>query len=287
MSEPNNIIWLCDRSRVVQDWLCPRKRYWNYHAAGRGVVPPNTPLELFLGTCLHDGLAAIATQHRADGVVDIDVVAGVAGKAVLDTLMTAAGGDDTQLNFAREQVTLVEGLLRGFYRHAWPSLMVQYPTIVSIEEEMTYPLSDGITFMSRPDLVLADRDGAWHYIEFKSSSYKGEEWVNQWQTAVQIHSTVRAIEHTLGTAPIATIVQGLFKGRQAYGKQSSVFCYAYYRQGTPPFSYPEWGYAYKSGFKRVPVWEMEGGVKAYPDWVQMDPRWVRLVQEWGLFVHYE
>lgn len=264
----DKVIWLTDRSRTVLDWACPRKRFHNYHSGGRGVVPAHTPLELMLGTCLHDGLAAIATQHRAGGEVDIDTISTVASGVVLETLMTAAGGDESQFNFAREQSTLVEGLLRGFYLRAWPSLMAQYPTIISIEEEMTYSLSEGITFMSRPDLVLADRDGNWFYIEYKSTSSKNEEWVNQWQTAVQVHSTIRAIEHTLGTAPSAVIVQGLYKGYRSYEKQNSPLCYAYYRQGTPPFSYPEWQYAYKSGFKRVPVWEMEGGVKA---WVEGMP----------------
>lgn len=266
MSEPtaHPLVWLTDRSRTTLDWSCPRKRYWNYHHSGRGVVPPNTPLELFLGTALHDGLAAIATQHRAGGA-DIDAISTTAAGVVLETLMTAAGGDESQLTFAREQSTLVEGLLRGFYKQAWPMLMTAYPVIISIEEEMTFPLPSEITFMSRPDLVLANEAGEWVYVEYKSTSSKSEGWVNQWGTAVQIHSTIRAIEHTLGTAPSAVIVQGLYKGYVSYGKQNSPFCYAYYRQGTPPFSYPEWEYAYKAGFKKVPVWEMEGNVKTWVD----------------------
>lgn len=260
-------IWLTDRSRTTTDWTCPRKRYLNYHLSGTGVVPPNLQHELFLGTVLHDGLAGIATATQLHGIggVDIDNIASVASKGVLDVLMDLAGGDDAQFNFAREQAALVEGLLRGFYRFAWPSLLDRYPIIIAIEQEMTYPLHEGILFMSRPDLVLSDREGNWIYVEYKSTSSKQEAWANQWNTAVQVHSTIRAIEHTLGKAPSSVIVQGLYKGYVSYGKQNSPFCYAYHRQGTPPFSYPETIYEYRSGFKRFPSWELEGGTKVWAD----------------------
>jgi len=267
----NPIIWLTDRSRTTLDWSCPRKRYWNYHAHGRGIVPPNTPLELFLGTALHDGLAAIATQWRAEGEADVDTISTTTARVVRETLDVINTGDTQNPNFPREQAALIEGLLRGFYHSAWPRLLAQYPQIISIEEEMTYPLSSGVVFMSRPDLVLANHDGEWVYVEYKSTSSKNEGWVNQWGTAVQVHSTIRAIEHTLGTAPSAVIVQGLYKGYVSYGKQNSPFCYAYYRQGTPPFSYPEWEYSYKAGFKKVPVWEMEGGLQ---NWIENMPEGV-------------
>lgn len=279
----SNVIWLTDRSRILADWRCPYSRLLGYHLEGQGVVPPNQGLELFLGTALHDGLAAIATQWQQSGSADIDVISGVAAKGVFDGLMAQAGGDEAGLQFAKEQSILIEGLLRGFYKQAWPSLISRYPRIVSIEQEMTYPLGEqidipitdnrgmpgtaksGITFMSRPDIVLGDLEDDWVYVEYKSTSSRSDNWVSQWSTAVQIHSTIRAIEHTLGKAPSAVIVQGLYKGYISYGKQSSPFCYAYYRQGTPPFSYPEYSYAYKAGFKRVPTWELEGGLTKWVD----------------------
>lgn len=270
----SNTIWLTDRSRTLTDWKCPRARFHGYHAFGRGLVPPSDSLELFLGTALHDGLAAIATHWQQSGSADIDLISTTAGKAVFDTLMTQAGGDEDKAHFAKEQSILIEGLLRGFYRRAWTSLISQYPRIVSIEEEMTYPLlggqdpttgKSGVVFMSRPDIILADMEDNWVYVEYKSTSSKSENWVNQWGTAVQIHSTIKAVEHTLGKAPASVIVQGLYKGYKSYGRQNSPFCYAYYRQGTPPFSYPEYEYAYKQGFKRVPTWELESGLKGWVD----------------------
>lgn len=265
-SKPLPLQWFTFLSRTTLDWSCPRKRWWGYHALGRGLQTQATHVELLLGSCLHDALAAIATQWRDAGEADIDQIATAASAAVHDTFIsTPAGGSGDGATYAREQASLVEGLLRGFYRHAWPNLMAQYPKIVAIEHDCVLPLSDNIQFVARPDLILADQDDNWYYIEYKSTSSKNTEWVNQWQTAVQLHSAVRAIQYTLGKAPAAVIVQGLYKGYHSYGKQSSPFCYSYYRQGTPPFSYPEVRYEYAAGFKRVPVWEREGGVKAWVD----------------------
>lgn len=258
---------LYDRSRVTTDWTCPRKRYWQYEYDGKGIVSGNTHLELWMGTTVHDGLAAIAAQHQS-GEVNIDEIATGARKQMYDSLM----GDSEaflqdEYNFACEQGALVEGLLRGFYRAVWPRLMAQYPDIRLVESEMQFD-HDGLRFMSKPDLVLGDPEGNLWYLEYKTTSSKKEGWVNSWATAVQLHSTIRAIEATVNEKVTGVIVQGLYKGYESYGKQSSPFCYSYQRKGSPPFSQDEVQYEYKAGFKRYPTWELPGGVKA---WVEGMP----------------
>lgn len=266
MTQVHNLI-LYDRSRVTTDWTCPRKRWWQYEFDGKGIVPNTTSLPLFMGTTLHDGLAVIATMQRDSGIVDIDLIANTAREQMLKSLLAGAHDQD-DINFAHEQAALVEGLLRGFYRHAWPRLMAEYPIILHIEREMTFN-HDGLTFMAKPDLVVSDAEGNIWYIEYKSTSSKKEGWVNSWATAVQLHSTCSAIEQTSGEAPLGVVVQGLYKGYESYGRQNSPMCYAFQRLGSPPFSQNEIRYDYKPGFKRAPVWEMPGGVagwvKAMPD----------------------
>jgi hypothetical protein len=258
---------LYDRSRVTTDWQCPRKRWWQYEYDGKGIVNGNTNLELYLGTTVHDGLAAIATQYLA-GTVDIDAIALAGRKQMMDSLMgTSEVFIQEEYNFACEQGALVEGLVRGFYRAVWPRLMAQYPDIRLVEAEMHYD-HDGLRFMSKPDLVLGDVEGNLWYVEYKTTANKKEGWINSWNTAIQLHSTIRAIEATLNEKVTGVIVQGLYKGYESYGKQSSPFCYAYQRKGTPPFSKDEVSYEYKAGFKRYPAWEMVGGVKT---WVEGMP----------------
>jgi hypothetical protein len=264
----DKIVILHDRSRAITDWKCERKRYYEYEYGGRGIVPDNTALELYMGTAIHDGLAGIAYQH-SHGVVDIDTLATAGRQQMAQALLIDLNGEveAEATQFANEQAALVEGLLRGFYKFVWPKLMAQYPIIVAVEQEMIYK-HDNMIFMSRPDLVVKDNEGSCFYIEYKSTSSKREEWVNSWNTAVQVHSSIRAIEATTGEKVTGVVIQGLYKGFQSYGKQSSPFCYAYHKGGTPPFSSSETIYEYRSGFKRIPTWELDGGVKT---WVEGMP----------------
>jgi len=207
---------LFDRSRTVTDWKCSRAFFYNYKLNGKGIVPDGNPIELYLGTTIHDGLAVVADHHLNNGgKVDIDLIADTAREQVRGALSVdgpegqAPSEDDA--NFASEQGALVEGILRGFYKHVWPGLMKAYPKIVAIEKELTYKY-DGLTFMARPDIILEDKDGGIWYVEYKSTASKDARWINSWQTAVQLHSTCRAIEQTLGVKPTGVIVQGLYKG---------------------------------------------------------------------------
>lgn len=262
MSDDVHELRLYDRSRVTTDWSCRRKRYLGYEYKGKGLTSGHSPLELYLGTVVHDGLAAIA------GGVDIDVVATTQQDHMFRSLMEQSAGEDEvqALGFAREQGALVEGLLRGFKKATWDQL-TSGRKIVAVEQEMTYP-HDGLVFMSKPDLVLEDEEGNLIYVEYKTTSTKKESWVSSWGTAVQLHSTIKAIEHTLDRHVTGVIVQGLYKGYESYGKQSSPFCYGYHRTGHAPFTTSDTIYSYKSGYKRVATWEMDGAVKG---WVEGMP----------------
>ena len=261
----SKIIRLVDRTRTVADWKCPRSRYLGYEYLGRGIVKSGTTLQLFTGIVVHDAMAAIATFTVNGKPVPIDDIANAAFNQIKDNILESCGGVDLgdQKEFAWEQGTLTEGMIRGFYRHMWPKLMDMYPTIVAIEQEMEFNLNDTTVFMAKPDLIVEDREGNLIYLEYKTTSSKKENWVNSWDTAVQLHSSIRATEQTLGIAPTAVQIIGLYKGYESYGKQGSPFCYAYKKNGNPPFSQDQVQYEFKAGFKRYPTWELPGGVKAW------------------------
>ena len=253
-------MWLCDRTRIVEGWKCPRKRYLGYHLDGRGVSSSQLQLELFLGIVIHDSLAAIATHQRDRGSVDIDLIADSARQQIFDGLKDSSptGGD-----FAIEQSHLIEAMIRGFARHTWPRLMQQYPTIIAVEQEVVYDIDDQIRFMSRPDLILADAEGNWFVIEYKSTGSKKEAWVAQWSTAVQVHSQMKAIEASMGTLPTAVIVVGLYKGYVSYGKLSTPLVYGYKQNGQPPFRPDLWSFEYQKGYWRTAAWTRPGGIKQW------------------------
>ncbi len=266
-------IILYDRSRVTTDWSCQMRRYWGYEYDGKGVSPDALALNLFLGTTFHDAAAVIATLQMDNRPIDIDAIAEAGQKQVYQTIQGAWDGID-QLgwtSYALEQAALLEGLIRAFYRDIWPALMADYK-VVAVEQEFTYrhnemgePDPEGMfIFMVKPDLLLEDADGNVVYFEYKTTSSKKDTWINSWNTAIQLHSTCRAIA-AAGINVVGVVVQGVYKGYESYGKQSSPMCYAYKRSGSPPFSRDEYAYEYKAGFKRSPTWEFDGGVKAWID----------------------
>lgn len=264
-------IRLYDRSRTTADWSCPRLRYYQYEYDGKGIVPANDAIAPFLGLTVHDALAAFALITKTPNPeITPDLICETARKQVFDAFMSNSGNTQEELDYAYEQSTLIDGMLRGFYKYVWPQITENYPEVVAIEQELTFyhdsrglgvePEKAKFCYMSKPDLVLRDKEGRLVYLEYKTTSSKKENWTNFWNTAVQLHSTLRAIEQTLGEKPVGVVVQGLYKGYVSYGKQSSPFCYAYSRGGNPPFTSPEVRYEYAAGFRRTPVWHLDGGV---------------------------
>lgn len=261
---------LTDRSRIVTDWACPRRRYYQYEYRGRGIVTTNTSLELFLGQAYHDALARLADSQQAVGHLTDAVVDAVADEVaaevreVLGQTQTGEVPSDEAVAFAGEQAALVEGMVRGLARVVWPRLMQEYPVIRSVEQEMPIRLSDRLILMTKPDLIVArDVEDAGAYVEWKGTSSKKREWIDSWNTAVQLHSTVKAVAANGYPEPEKVIVQGLYKGYESYGKQNSPFCYAYVKGAVPPFVKEQVRYEYQAGFRREATWLRPGGVKAW------------------------
>lgn len=265
----HRLIRLWDRSRVVTDWQCPRKRYWQYEYKGKGVVTAGTSLELFTGTVIHDCMAAIAKHYQDKAELDISTLARNSYNQLFDVLKPEDENDRDGFEFAVEQGTLIQGIILGFYKHAWPRIVAEYPEVIVYEGEMerrSAPTEDSrpqLVFMSKPDVLVRSAEGLTAYLEYKSTSSKKPEWINSWETAVQLHSTIKAVKETTGIDVDHVIVQGLYKGFESYGKQSSPFCYYYRRNGNPPFTANEISYEYKAGMRRHPVWELTGGVEGW------------------------
>lgn len=220
----DKVIRLIDRSRIVQDWKCPRSRFLGYELDGRGVTKSVTSLELYMGITVHDALAAIALFTKEGKAVDIDAIAQAAYHQMFDNIMDGADliPEAQAVEFAQEQATLTEGMIRGYFKHVWPILMNDYAGIVAVEAEMEYKLADDLIFMAKPDLILEDKEGDFVYIEYKTTSSKKESWTNSWNTAVQLHSSIMATEQTLGTRPTSVRIVGLYKGYECLAPDTPV-----------------------------------------------------------------
>jgi hypothetical protein len=262
------------RTKAEADWQCPRYRFYSYEFAG-GIVKDALTVDLFLGTVLHDALAAIAQQHAASGMVNIDQIATAQAQLVHKTFhehMQEAQWDEGLNLYIQEQTCLVEALIRGFHKHAWPGIAARFPTVVASERATIYPHgTDGkcsqsgpFVYCAKPDLILEGPDGR-IYLELKSTSTKRDEWVMHWQTAMQVHGTLKSAEFTLGEEMLGAIVQGMYKGSQSFGKFSSALVYGYRTKSNPPFTKAQYSFDYRYGYQKFPVWEYEGGVKGWID----------------------
>lgn len=228
---------------------------------GRGIAPQETTLDLFLGSVIHDGIAAMI--HG----VDIDDIVRAGVEQLSAKLLEGRANNDDARFFAKEQCALAEGLLRGFHRLHWPRIVADYPEVVLCEKELTYDyVLDGtaLRFLSKPDLVRRAKDGGLWVFEWKTTSSNKEEWIHQWETAVQVHAQIKTVEEHLKEPVAGCIVQGFYKGYVSqWNRQESMLIYAYHHPGNPPWEKPRWAYEYKPGLKKYPVWQKEGGVKQW------------------------
>lgn len=242
-----------DRSRVSLDWKCPRARFWGNEFEGLGIVPARRALYFDVGDVLHKGFASLVMGEDLEETCH-DVVEGFRGQ-----VGTSLG------ERLEEQCCLVEGILRGFARQVLPQLLREFNPLM-VETEFTHD-HDGCRQGVKPDL-LAERilDGTLWYWEWKSTSSVGERWALQWPKAIQLHTTAWATGRYLGREVDGVMVQGAYKGYDKGGAQTSIFCYGYQRPGN--IGGPEVNYKWSNGARRVPVWEMAGGVRG---WVERMP----------------
>lgn len=236
---------LIDRSRVVCDWTCPRRRFWNYEFEGKGLVPRRAPIALEDGTQVHEGIANILlggdVRAAAFGAMT-QVRAAILGDRIAEAGLTPE-------HYAEEQAHLVGGLILAWDRVVKPRLLAEF-TVHRVEESILYRFRD-LGLMVKPDLLakrIAD-DTLWYW-EWKTSGIMSASYFESWFYAVQLQATLKAIREALGEDLQGATIHVLNKGQQREGKQLSPFTYAYEKNGRV-------GYEYLPGSRRVPVWTLE------------------------------
>lgn len=255
-----------DRSRVVTDWTCPRRRYWSYEHEGLGVTPKQRPLYFDVGDAVHKALSALTARPTAVDAVVEEVIAAFR----LANTSRWEGDDTWKLD---EQACLVEGIVRGWHRYVLPRILKDY-TLVATEEEFPYKVNDWLTHGVKPDRLLQRKvDQTLWYRETKTAASLGPHWGDQWVRAIQLHATAYMLGSLLGTQVEGMVVEGILKGYDREGKASSIFCYGYTNGGT--VRGPEVDYQWRPGRRKAPVWSMRGGVKA---WVAAMPNEVLSTQ---------
>lgn len=159
-----------DRSRHLEYLRCPRARYLGYHHAGVGLTTESSRPSIYLitGGAIHKGLEGLLSGQSTDDAVAM-------AQAEFDTatagITSLEGLRPEHLSFTiAEQRFLVDVLVRVYARRGLPALLAEYE-VVSTEQEYEWPLTPGITFMSRLDVLIRHKDtGDLVVVSFKSDT---------------------------------------------------------------------------------------------------------------------
>ena len=271
-------------------------------------------------------------ELRAGWREDISKASGRYRQAVerrgfLELVQADEGAEYPTQHVLGEQCALVEGLLWAFIRVVLPAILEDF-TIVAIEEETELVVGctcglgevnghdlhaargcQGVVVPTRADILLRRKvDGALMNWDYKTSSdINSRDWKQQWQDNPQLALNSLGAERQHGEHIDFCYILGLDKGHRARTKaehdlgrektgpkrQESIFCYAWFRPGNPPFQDPEWTTSWTyvdaqgknrtlqgKGFTTRSVWD--AGVDAFPqkpsDWSVME-YWVHWLPE--------
>jgi hypothetical protein len=270
-------IWFTDGSRYKTGTAnCPRRRWLNYHSGptGYGITAKRDSLPLATGISTHQGVEEFAyLLARYDRLPDVhetrliinEVCDIYVHRVELRGFRGILGSAETEETIA-EQRTLIAGLLWAVRLKFLPWLHENYQ-IVQAEEERLHFLSctcgappldqaehdrrgcTGQALQIRSDLIGRRRGGQnLAYFEFKTTSWAGDAWSEQWETTPQLALGTLDAERLWGGEVTELYVVRLDKGARRRDKydadqrrrQLSPLCYGYCRPGNPPLAPDDW-----------------------------------------------
>lgn len=271
-------IWLTDRSRYKTGLEeCLHKRFLMYHAFGTGIIKAARSVPLESGIATHAILATVLEKAKVDphGAQERTFLneAIREGLGAFKTLVEKAGWLDIEDSeegkwVLQEQLTLVEGLVRGWVKVHLPILLQEF-SIVDVEREELLPVDFGgyeIGQMGRPDFIARRKaDGVLTLHDFKTTSSVDDNYIGSFRNSVQMAIGTAAVEARRGEPVPQYYVWALVKGgrnrfkkngqEDGFKKQFSDFCYVKHVPGNPPISEPK---VITTGYwaDKTPVWTL-------------------------------
>lgn len=286
-----------DRSRWEKGMQrCPRARFLEYDAFGKGLKQTTLSVALSTGTYVHKILESLMRDCKENpgampGRENVRIaVAGAleAYRADVDV----AGFDEINPEYVEqrqyvvdEQAHLIECLGWAAYRIFLPWFTDNFD-VLEVENEEVYVAGcgcglgtlpdiaahegracNGVILMARPDMVARNKTtkavSVW---DFKTSSGTPDIFVEDHR--IQFAIGTLGVEARLSEPVTQYYTTSLLKGRREADrsdfsddkmkKQRSPLCYCYYKLADPPFGQAvyRWEYTREKGFNRVPVWEI-------------------------------
>jgi hypothetical protein len=247
---------IVDSTRYGCTFACPRKRYWFTEYKGRGIQIASPSEDLLYGSAVHAGCEAMAKGLSFDEAYQL---ATVEMFNIDPTILTVDG-----LSHKDELLALLWGHLRVYAEYILPNLSLRF-NFLAIEQEIAIPLSENVTYCTRLDDILEDKETGLKYnLNYKTSSYVND-LPSQMSHSTQLMMEAEAARLHLGIAAVGTLIIAFDKGR-SYGasdaekkrglsgkRRLSPLTYLYSKGDDPWDAGTKYSTEYKSGWKRVPT----------------------------------
>jgi hypothetical protein len=230
-------------------------RFLRYHypdedGQPRGLERVEPSIPQLNGTFVHQALELILTGTSLEEALDL-----ARGAYLLGIERT-----DSNEFFVKEQLFLLECLVRAWVKVRLPVILAEYE-VVSVEEELRWPMDSQIIDMVKCDVILRRRsDGLLFILEFKTTSSAREDWALQWECNTQVLLNTVAVQEMAGEPVGGMLIEGIIKGphRRETAKRSafvgmkiqhSPLCYGYMSPGGDIYS------DYHYGWDKVALWD--------------------------------
>jgi hypothetical protein len=261
-------IYLEDRSGADLDDKCGMAYWWNrlWLQKGarpdsiKGLVPVNEPLALAIGRVIHEDFHWIGTANDIRPEALEERVAGI---------LAPITAEDKHQRAKMEILYRRLGWIVAWALYIEPHERELWET-VALEKELILD-RDPLWVQVTPDRLQRSRNhGYLRYLEFKTTISVNRKWMDSWRHAIQLHTSLAAINEELartseGTVRHAVIV-GLQKGytSQVDGRLMHPYVWAFYNQKTDAWT-SDYTKARSQEWIPMPVWEYPGGIVK---WVQ-------------------
>lgn len=214
------------RSSIELFQTCPRQRYLHDFVLGTGVVPFGRSSHLVTGSAVHEGVGQLlkrvkSGKYNSDNPNEVEAAVIVATKWYQEECFNRqfygkGVATDAQQEFTfREQLALVEGLVRAWAIAELPKIIQRYK-VVGNEREIVVTLAEGVEFQARVDAELEDlEDGSFYNYSLKTAKEWNDRMGDSYREDLQGITEVWAIEEDAKRESKLAMAAGLAAGKLA------------------------------------------------------------------------
>lgn len=213
-------VYYTTRSDIVARQECGRLRFLSSDFEGQGFALKSGKVPLLGGTHEHALLADIMGHYSGLKVLDgADPIAAAVEKVreaytleVMEAGITNLTDEDVVFTM-QEQLTMIEGVARGFVYYRMPHILDEYD-VESVEQQWLWDLGPGIRLPFRLDAILRRKaDGVRVIADYKGIPYGDGGWSRPHENSLQTMLYITALEEHTGERVDGIIYEGLVRGQ--------------------------------------------------------------------------